>query len=279
MVLQKPQKVFVVTGSTRGIGYGTVKILAETVADDIIYMTGRDVIFGQRVLKKLDSELVNSKHAEIRLHPLDITDDESCQVFADHLEKEHGGIDVLINNAGFAYKNNDPTPLEIQAEVTLKTNYYGTKRITDYLSPLIRQRGRIINICSQAGVMRGQYKNEYIDLVASPTSTYEDIEKFIEIYKEHCLKGLPVGDGTFPKQAYSVSKALEIALTMVQARELKAKKILVNCCCPGAVATRMTGFKGIFTPERGADCAIYLATGRFLPTGMFFYLRKPIEWP
>ncbi|CAD5220785.1 unnamed protein product [Bursaphelenchus xylophilus] len=279
MVLQKSQKIVVVTGGTRGIGYGTVKVLAETLPNDVIYMTGRDIVFGERVLKKLDCELMNKKHAEIRLHPLDITDEESCQIFAEHLEKEHGGLDILINNAGFAYKNNDPTPLEIQAEVTLNINYYGTKRITDYLAPIMRQRGRIINICSQAGVMRGAYKNEYIDLVASPTSTYEDVDKLIEIYKEHCKKGLPVGDGTFAKTAYSVSKALEIALTMIQAREFKAKKILVNCCCPGAVATRMTGFKGIFTPERGADCAVYLATARFLPSGMFFYLRKPIDWP
>lgn len=39
-------------------------------------------------------------------------------------------------------QNDDPTPLDLQADVTLEVNYFGTKRITDHLSPLIRPRGR-----------------------------------------------------------------------------------------------------------------------------------------
>lgn len=100
--------------------------------------------------------------------------------------------------------------------------------------------------------MRGSYKSEYVDLVAGPTSTYEDLDKFCELYKEHCRQGLPVGEGQpFPKQAYSVSKAAEIALTMVQARQLKPKRVLVNCVSARGASRSSWSRSGV--PGRGGD--------------------------
>ncbi|KAI6240929.1 Carbonyl reductase [Aphelenchoides fujianensis] len=231
-------------------------------------MTSRDLVFGEKILKKLRAEVGEKQRSEVRVVQLDICDEESCQNLAALLKAEHGGLDVLVNNAGFAFSNNDESPLVHQAEVTLEINYYGTKRISDTLIPLIRPR--IVNVCSQAGVLRGYYSDSIIELISSPTTTYENIDRFCQLYKEHCVNG-----------AYSVSKAAEIALTQVQSRELKDRRIRVVSCCPGSVATKMTSFKGLFTPERGADTSAFLAVAppMSLMNGGFYYLRKPIEWP
>lgn len=91
-------------------------------------------------------------------------------------------------------------------------------------------------------------------------------------------------------KAYSQSKLANVLFTRELARRLKNKKITVNCCHPGAVATnigisRETGFgktisgmlKPFFqTPEQGARTAIYLATSKKVKgiTGEYFYKCK-----
>jgi NAD(P)-dependent dehydrogenase (short-subunit alcohol dehydrogenase family) len=47
-------------------------------------------------------------------------------------------------------------------------------------------------------------------------------------------------------------------------REPAGTGVLVNCACPGYVATDLTGFRGVRTPQQGAATPIRLAT---LPDG------------
>jgi NAD(P)-dependent dehydrogenase (short-subunit alcohol dehydrogenase family) len=69
----------------------------------ILLVTARNVELGNAAVSQLKNEL-GSDSSRLRFHQLDITDDTSIDRFADHIKKEHGGIDMLINNAGFAYK-------------------------------------------------------------------------------------------------------------------------------------------------------------------------------
>ncbi|KAH3778690.1 hypothetical protein DPMN_180160 [Dreissena polymorpha] len=54
---------------------------------------------GQEALKKLNAEGLNPV-----FHQLDITDGRSVQRLRDFLQKNYGGLDVLVNNAAIAYK-------------------------------------------------------------------------------------------------------------------------------------------------------------------------------
>lgn len=45
---------------------------------------------------------------------LDLNSSESIRAFAKRMEKEHGRVDVLVNNAGIAFKGKDPTPFREQ---------------------------------------------------------------------------------------------------------------------------------------------------------------------
>jgi carbonyl reductase 1 len=273
------QQIFVVTGANKGIGYGIVRGLAEQVsnASSIIYLTARNESLGTESLKKVQDELGNKRQSEIRYHQLDITDENSCKKLAGHLKQHHGQIDVLINNAGFAFKQDATESPAQQAEVTIGINYYGTKNVSKHLVPLIRDGGRIVNVCSQAGVMINHYADNWINLFKNTDYTEGDIDNFVEQYKAAAKEEKRKERG-FCESAYRVSKAAEIAYTLLQSAQLKSKNITVNACCPGYVDTDMTSHKGPLTIAEGADTPIYLATHPDAPKGQFVYQRKIIPW-
>uniref|UniRef100_A0A915Q1G7 carbonyl reductase (NADPH) n=1 Tax=Setaria digitata TaxID=48799 RepID=A0A915Q1G7_9BILA len=287
--------VFAVTGANKGIGYGIVKGLAEKVHGGIIYLTARNDKLGTESLRKLIKELGDKRRSEINFHQLDITSRNSCENFASFLKKEHGGLDVLINNAGIAFRYEATEPPEEQARITIGVNYEGTKQVSNILFPLIRDGGRVVNVSSSEGVIAGRYSDEIIAMLTSPSLTIADIDKFTQDYIKACVENKRKENG-FPPSAYKVSKAAEIALTFIQAKELKPRNILVNAvskflcifcpeeeqfeaCHPGYVKTDMTSDRAPLTIEEGADTPIYLATleGNE-PTGKFFYKRKVIDW-
>ena len=63
----------------------------------------------------------------LKLAQLDIVDDVSIEKLAETIKRDHGGIDILINNAGFAFKNAATESMSEQAEKTIAINYFGTK--------------------------------------------------------------------------------------------------------------------------------------------------------
>ena len=89
--------------------------------------------------------------SEVLFHPLDITDAASIQRFAAWAQAELQQVDVLVNNAGMAYKGN--TFGAEEAAATIATNFYGTAAVCEALlgGGLIPGGGRIINVGSSAG--------------------------------------------------------------------------------------------------------------------------------
>jgi len=272
------RQIFVVTGANKGIGHGIVKGLAEKVNGALIYLTARNPSLGQESLAKLKSELGDKSRSEVAYHQLDITDEESCKKLATHLKQQHSGIDVLVNNAGFAFNNDATEPPELQAEVTIGINYYGTKTVSRQLVPLIRDGGRLVNVCSTMGVMNGQYSDAIIGKFRGGNYTEKDIDHFVEEYKKFAKEGTRKANG-YPESAYRVSKAAEIAYTLLQHEQLKGKGIVVNACCPGFVDTDMTNHKGTKTIEEGADTPIYLSIDPNAPLGKYVRDRNVMDWP
>ena len=72
------------------------------------------------------------------------------------MTKEYGGgqcIDVLVNNAGFAFKNAATEPIHVQAKETIAINYFGTKQCCEALFPLLKDGARVVNISSSCGFL------------------------------------------------------------------------------------------------------------------------------
>uniref|UniRef100_A0A914VNU0 carbonyl reductase (NADPH) n=1 Tax=Plectus sambesii TaxID=2011161 RepID=A0A914VNU0_9BILA len=275
-------RVAVVTGSNKGIGYGIVKGLCKQLSGGIVYLTARNPDLGQKAIANLKGELSAEEHAKIRFHQLDITDEASAIKFGDHLKQEHGGVDILVNNAGFAFNNDATEPFGEQAVVTIGINYYGTKKFCDVIFPLLRPHARVVNVCSQAGLIKS-YSDELKNKLLSEKLTVAEVDEFVENFTKYAKEGTHQKHG-YPNSTYRVSKAAEIALTFIQHRQaLKDSRedIVINACCPGYVNTDMTNHKGSLTIEEGADTPVYLALlppGTTDPKGKFVYQRKVISW-
>uniref|UniRef100_A0A8C9DK97 Carbonyl reductase [NADPH] 1 n=1 Tax=Prolemur simus TaxID=1328070 RepID=A0A8C9DK97_PROSS len=126
------RRVALVTGANKGIGFAIARDLCRQFSGDVV-LTARDVARGQAAVHQLQAEGLSP-----RFHQLDIDDLQSIRALRDFLRREYGGLDVLVNNAGIAFKVADTTPFHIQAEVTLKTNFFGTRDVCTELLPLIK---------------------------------------------------------------------------------------------------------------------------------------------
>ena len=138
-------RVAVVTGANKGIGYQIVKLLCQSKTLDTVYLTARDEGRGSAATDALKREGITP----VKFHRLDLESRESIDQLSSHLKETYGGLDVLINNAGFAYKPDTTAPFEEQARVTNRTNFFSTLAICDALVPLMRDGGRVVHVSSQ----------------------------------------------------------------------------------------------------------------------------------
>uniref|UniRef100_A0A914VLT2 carbonyl reductase (NADPH) n=1 Tax=Plectus sambesii TaxID=2011161 RepID=A0A914VLT2_9BILA len=275
-------RVAVVTGSNKGIGFGIVKGLCQQLAGGIVYLTARNPDLGHKAVGNLRGQLTAEEHVKVRFHQLDITDEASAIKLRDHLKREHGGLDILVSNAGIAFDVEAKEPFGEQAVVTIGINYYGTKKFCDVIFPLLRPHARVVNVSSRAGIHK-KYTDDVVKTLLSEDLTVAQLDEFVETFIKYAKEGTHQKHG-YPNSTYSVSKAAEIALTLIQHRQsLKdsRKDIVINACCPGYVNTDMTNHKGSLTIEEGADTPVYLALlppDTTEPKGEFVYERKVIPW-
>lgn len=243
-------KIAIVTGANSGMGMATTAALADMGAT--VVMLCRNEKRGKEALELLKQRA----ERQLDLMLCDLGDFASIRNFADAFRKKYEKLDILVNNAGFISLDRQITKDGLERQFGV--NHMGHFILTMKLVDLIPDGGRIVNVAS------GAHKTGKIH--------FEDI---------NLSKGFNV------IKAYSQSKLANVLFTRELARRLQEKKILVNCCHPGAVATnigvsRDTGFgktitgmlKPFFqTPEKGARTAIYLASDENIDgiTGEYFY--------
>ncbi|CAO2632424.1 Carbonyl reductase [NADPH] 3 [Lemmus lemmus] len=92
-------RVALVTGANKGIGFAITRDLCRKFSGDVV-LTARDEARGKAAVKQLQAEGLSP-----RFHQLDIDDLQSIRALRDFLLKEYGGLDVLVNNAGIAFKS------------------------------------------------------------------------------------------------------------------------------------------------------------------------------
>lgn len=232
------KRIVVVTGGNRGIGFEICRQLAKRGLH--VVLTARSAAKGRAAAAVLRDEGL-----EVEPRQLDVTSARSIKALAAHLNKRHGRLDVLVNNAGVLLDPRGSRLLDSKVNTyrdTLETNLFGPLMLCQALVPLMRKNGygRIVNLSSRLGQLSD------------------------------------MGTGT---PAYRISKTALNALTRTLAAELRDTNILVNSMCPGWVKTDMGGPKAPRTPEEAADTAVWLATlpdGG--PSGGFFRDRQPLPW-
>ncbi|XP_008298349.1 carbonyl reductase [NADPH] 1-like [Stegastes partitus] len=272
-------RVAVVTGSNKGIGLAIVRALCRQFRGDV-YLTARDLGRGEEAVKSLSSEGLNPK-----FHQLDINDVNSIRTTADYFKETYGGVDVLVNNAGMAFRDSDPSPFGVQAEVTLKTNFFAARDMLTHFLPLIKPGGRVVNMSSTIG--SNALKKCSSDLqqrLRSDDITEDELAALMQRFVDEAKKG-EHRQGGWPDTAYGVSKMGLTVLTVIQARRLSKERptdaILLNACCPGWVRTDMAGDKAPKSPDEGAVTPVYLAllpAGATEPHGKFVSDKQVQPW-
>jgi NAD(P)-dependent dehydrogenase (short-subunit alcohol dehydrogenase family) len=139
-------KVAVVTGGTKGIGYAIAEKLLDSGAS--VFICGRTVPAVEEALKKL------AERGKAVVCVCDVRDDEQVRSMLSDCERVLGGVDILVNNAGIGIMGKTVeqiTPDEFRQ--TVETNLFGVYYACHYAVPLMKNRGGgyIINISSLAG--------------------------------------------------------------------------------------------------------------------------------
>jgi NAD(P)-dependent dehydrogenase (short-subunit alcohol dehydrogenase family) len=133
-------RVALVTGCSTGIGRASA--LALQRAGFATYATARRV-----------DTLADLEAAGCRPLTLDVTDEAQRLETIRTVERERGGLDVLVNNAGYAeYGPVEEIPLD-RWRREFETNLFGAIRLTQLVLPDMRERrrGRIVNMSSMGG--------------------------------------------------------------------------------------------------------------------------------
>ncbi|XP_023414852.1 carbonyl reductase [NADPH] 3 isoform X2 [Loxodonta africana] len=183
---------------------------------------------------------------------------------AEHINHLHqAGTPTAPRHAESETLVDDPTPFDIQAEMTLKTNFFATRNVCTELLPIIKPHGRVVNISSLQGSKALEDCSEDLqEKFRCETLTEEDLVDLMKKFVEDTKNEAHEREG-WPSSAYGVSKLGVTVLSRIQARNLdekrKGDRILLNACCPGWVKTSMAGDYGSRTVEEGAETPVYLA--------------------
>ena len=188
------QKTAIVTGGSRGIGAAIAKRLASDGARLVITCKD-DFDNAERVVE----EIAGEGGSAVSL-PGDVTSHEEIAELAERVDRDFGGCDILINNAGiikdvlFAFMREEDWDRVV--ETSLKGTYRMCKAFVRRM--MHKNWGRIVNIVSDSGV-----------------------------------------SGQTGQTNYSAAKGGVMSFTKSLAREVGGRNITVNAVAPGIIETDM----------------------------------------
>ena len=194
-------RIALVTGASRGIGEQIARVLHRDGATVVGVDVPQAASELQTLMKELDGDWIT----------LDITGKDAPQRIAHHLKEKHGGVDVVVHNAGITRDKKLANMAEDRWESVIAVNLTAPERITRELleQGVLNKGGSIVGVASIAGIA-----------------------------------------GNVGQTNYAASKAGVIGFVDSLADELKDDRT-INAVAPGFIVTQMTAAVPFATREVG----------------------------
>jgi 3-oxoacyl-[acyl-carrier protein] reductase len=195
-------KVALVTGASRGIG----KSIAEVLARDGAHVVGLDVPSLASDLEAVTSSIGGSSLTA------DVTHEDAPDTIASHLLDAHGGVDIVVHNAGVTRDKTLGRMTEELWSMVIGINLSAEERIDQELfaRQVLRENGRIVCVSSISGIA-----------------------------------------GNAGQTNYATSKAGVIGMVQAWAPEIARRGATINAVAPGFIETQMTAAMPITIREAG----------------------------
>jgi 3-oxoacyl-[acyl-carrier protein] reductase len=194
-------KVALVTGAARGIGAATADLLAAEGAHVVCLDRPQDDALCSQIARKIGGSVLLA----------DVSSDEAPAAIASELEDRHGGVDIVVHNAGVT---RDKTLAKMKPEAwdqAIDINLSAVARINDVLlEGVMHDDGRIICLSSVAGIA-----------------------------------------GNMGQTNYAASKAGIVGYVRRLSETLAERGITVNAIAPGFIETRLTAAIPVVIREVG----------------------------
>lgn len=245
--MELKEKTILVTGSTDGVGRRVVQRLANSGATLLIH--GRDRVRADSLLKE-----IRQSGGSGTFYSADFSSLFEVRALAEAIQRDHGRLDMLINNAGIGV-GGPGSSREVSRdgyELRFAVNYLSSFLLTRLLLPLLQKShpARIVNVASM-----GQQSIDFADLMLTK--------------------------GYSGARAYCQSKLAQIMFTFDLARELNGSGVVANGLHPATymdtAMVRDDGIAPISTVDEGANAILHLAVARETDgmSGLYFDGLQP----
>jgi NAD(P)-dependent dehydrogenase (short-subunit alcohol dehydrogenase family) len=184
-------KVALVTGAAQGVGFVTASVLARQ---------GFSLILSDLQDLEAPAKRLRADGATVEIARGDVASESYVRALAETIERDHGALDVLVNNAGISLIEPAEDTTAEQWQKVMAVNLFGPFLLCKYLGKqmLGRRKGSIVNVASVAALA-----------------------------------------GVIHRSAYNASKHGLIGLTRTLAAEWGGRGVRVNAVCPGWIKTEM----------------------------------------
>jgi 3-oxoacyl-[acyl-carrier protein] reductase len=196
-----PNKVVLVTGSSRGIGAAILSAFSRAGATCVLHFWDDPDGANRKDADALAAQLNSAKGAPpVHIHGADVRNAQQIEALMKQVKETCGGLDILVNNAGIIRDRTLKKMTLDEWHAVIQTNLDGVFHSCKFGVEILRDGGRVVNIASVAGLV-----------------------------------------GFHGQINYAAAKAGVIGMTRVLAKELARRQITVNAIAPGVIQTSMLG--------------------------------------
>jgi uncharacterized protein len=220
--------VAVVTGASSGIGRATAERLARDPGRELVLVARRE---------ELLRELAGSLPCPATYVAADLTADDAPGRVLAHLEEHHGRLDLLVNNAGAAWRGSFGESGYANVHRHMELNFDAVVRLSEALLPLLRRSApsAVVNVASTAGrvarARTGAYSASKFALIGWTES----------LALEEAQQGVHVGmvlPGFVPTEGFPATELREKALTRLLLSSPEKVAAAIHQVGPGGRAER-----------------------------------------